>query len=308
MTDDGEAETQEATDLKFVGPATAESLAAASFGPEAIRRKTVSFSMLLDAGVNPGVAARIRREHSLPWSFETEDRQDLDRRSDQIRGLGDGERAWVAASSGDWTEEETPTETGGDGGEDGDEDDTPDLPGDWSVPEPEDGRRPEAIDLSTEIGPEDGDRTSPDAAIPTPEPTDTDEDHDSGGSKTTADTAESSPGSADSIADGQDATGNTQSATGDTSDVTADGTATATEADGSGDPVAAESAWRQRSAPVPVSALDGVDESVRATLADAGITSVRSLASADPATVASALDMSEAAVAELRDSAAAYTE
>lgn len=293
MTDDAESERLEPTELKFVGPATAESLSTASFGPEAIRHKTVSFSMLLDAGVNPGVAARIRREHSLPWSFETEDRQDLDRRSDQIRGLGDGERAWVAASSGDWTESETDAETPDVGAADTEAADaTPDLPGDWAVPDPEDGRRPEEIDLSTEIGPEDGGNGRADAAVPTPD-TGTDEaDGGDGGTEAsvsgaTADSTE--PGASDAAADSTTA-------------------ANAPEADGSGDPVAAESAWRRRSAPTPVSALDGVDESVQSTLADAGITSVRSLANADPAAVAAALDMTEAAVAELRDSATAYTE
>ncbi len=289
MTDDAESERLEPTELKFVGPATAESLSTASFGPEAIRHKTVSFSMLLDAGVNPGVAARIRREHSLPWSFETEDRQDLDRRSDQIRGLGDGERAWVAASSGDWAEAETDDDTPDAGTAD---DDTPDLPGDWAVPEPEDGRRPEEIDLSTEIGSEDGGNGSVDAVVPTPDagPDETDSEGDNtetGVSDATADSIET--GASDAPADSTAAAG-------------------ATEADGSGDPVAAESAWRRRSAPTPVSALDGVDESVQSTLADAGITSVRSLANADPAAVAAALDMTEAAVAELRDSATAYTE
>lgn len=337
MTDDAEGEDPDPTDLKFVGPATAESLATASFGAEAISRKTVSFSMLLDAGVNPGVAARIRREHSLPWSFETEDRQDLDRRSDQIRGLGDGERAWVAASSGDWAEEETPAaETAAVDATDGPgEDDTPDLPGDWAVPEPEDGRRPEEIDLSTEIGPEDGGGERGGASVPTPDPdpdsADGERGSDGDGDGTATETDDSSgewpevvgsaagTGDADSTADDTAATDGTAAASATDSDSTAtataasatdsDGTAaTATEADGSGDPVAAESAWRRRSAPTPVSALSGVDESVQSTLANAGITSVRSLANADPAAVAAALDMSEAAVAELRDSAADYTE
>ncbi len=86
-----------------MGPATAAVLADASFGADDVRAKAVSFRMLTDAGVNPGVAARIRREHSLAWSFESEG-EDLGRRSSQIRGLGDAERAWVAASSGDWQE------------------------------------------------------------------------------------------------------------------------------------------------------------------------------------------------------------
>ncbi|WP_348609282.1 DUF7409 domain-containing protein [Halobaculum rarum] len=84
-----------------MGPATADVLADAPFDAADVRDKAVSYRMLIDAGVNPGVAARIRREHSLAWSFESEG-EDLARRSTQIRGLGDDERAWVAASSGDW--------------------------------------------------------------------------------------------------------------------------------------------------------------------------------------------------------------
>lgn len=103
MTADADTDEPEPTALKFVGPATAERLADAAFGAAEIAAREVSFNMLRAAGVNPGVAAKIRREHSLPWSFETEDSDgDLDRRSTQVRGLGDGERAWVAASEGDW--------------------------------------------------------------------------------------------------------------------------------------------------------------------------------------------------------------
>ncbi|QZX98960.1 DUF7409 domain-containing protein [Halobaculum rubrum] len=84
-----------------MGPATAAVIVDAPFDAADVRDKAVSYRMLIDAGVNPGVAARIRREHSLAWSFESEG-EDLARRSTQVRGLGDDERAWVAASSGDW--------------------------------------------------------------------------------------------------------------------------------------------------------------------------------------------------------------
>jgi hypothetical protein len=104
---DGVGASPEPTELKFVGPATAAVIEDASFAAAGIRDREVSFGMLLDAGVNPGVAARIRREHSLPWSFDTEaDRSDLNRRSDQVRGLNDGERDWVAASTGDWADDD----------------------------------------------------------------------------------------------------------------------------------------------------------------------------------------------------------
>ena len=91
------------TALKFVGPATAETLQAADIDVAAVRDKRVSYRMLVDAGTNLGVATKIRREHSLPWSITGEENDDLDKRSDQVRGLRDEERAWVAASSGDWS-------------------------------------------------------------------------------------------------------------------------------------------------------------------------------------------------------------
>lgn len=101
-TDEGGDESGEfaATDLRYVGAATAGVLDEAGIDPAAIAAKRVSHADLLVAGVNPGVAARIRREHSLSWSFEGG--TDLDRRAAQVRGLGDDERDWVAASAGDW--------------------------------------------------------------------------------------------------------------------------------------------------------------------------------------------------------------
>ncbi|WP_224269303.1 DUF7409 domain-containing protein [Haloprofundus salinisoli] len=87
--------------LHHVGPKTAQALDAAAVTADDVRRKRVSYTELVEAGVHPGVAARIRRSHSLSWSFESSG-ADLERRSAQVRGLGDAERAWVAASSGDW--------------------------------------------------------------------------------------------------------------------------------------------------------------------------------------------------------------
>lgn len=194
MTD--EAEDPET--LKFVGPATAASIESAGFTASDVRERAVSFQMLRAAGVNPGVAARIRREHSLPWSFETEADSDLEQRSAQIRGLDPGEREWVAASSGDW------------------EDSEPEPTGEW------------------ESG-----VTEPAAS------------------------------------------------------------------DGSGDPVAAESAWQSRSEPTAVTELDAVDEQLADELASAGVTSVRSLAVAEPAALADALGLDEELVAELTEAAAA---
>lgn len=201
---------ENAKELKYVGPATADVLADASFGAEEIRGKVVSFRMLTDAGVNPGVAARIRREHSLAWSFESEG-EDLRRRSSQVRGLGDAERAWVAASSGDWQEQDPPSEES-------------DAEAAW--------------------------------------------------------VAAAGDGASD----------------------------TATKTDGSGDPAAAETAWQERSRPTPVGALDGVSASEAADLAEAGITSARALASANPEEVADALDRDVERVATLCDAAAESVE
>lgn len=175
------------TDIKWVGPATAEELAEAPFDAVGITKKTVSYEMLIDAGVNPGTATRIRREHSLSWSFESSD-DTLERRSTTVRGLQDDEADWVAASSGDWKNTEPET--------------TQTTSGDWT-------------------------------------PT---------GKATT---------------------------------------------DGSGAAKEAEAAWRERSKPDPITDVPGVNETIAGILADGGITSVRSLATADPEHVADSLELDE---------------
>ncbi len=109
----------ETTDVKYVGPATAAVIEDAPFDVTDIRNRTVSYEMLREAGVHPGVAGRLRREHSLSWSFESGN--DLTDRSSQIRGLQDGERAWIAASSGDWEAKTTETATDGSGDADAEE-------------------------------------------------------------------------------------------------------------------------------------------------------------------------------------------
>lgn len=193
------------TDVRFVGPATADCLDEAEIPADAILRKEVSYRRLVDAGVNAGVATKIRREHSLPWSLMGSSAEDLDRRSDQVRGLKDDERAWVAASTGDWeASDSTPTPaTGGDGT----------AAGDW-------------------------------------EPS-----------------------------------------------------GTSAEADGSGGAEAAEAAWRERSSPDPVTDVPGVTEGDAERLAEAGITSVRSLATSNPESVANVLGLDAETVAEWRTAA-----
>ncbi len=93
----------ELTELRYVGPATASTLAAESVTVDDVREKRVSYQMLVDAGINAGVATKIRRWHSLPWTFDGEEHH-LDRRSKNVRHLQDDEREWVAASS-DWRED-----------------------------------------------------------------------------------------------------------------------------------------------------------------------------------------------------------
>jgi len=88
------------SDVRGVGPATAEALAAADIDPETVAGRRVSYRELLAAGVNPGVAARLRREHSLVWAFEYRPgAPDLTARAAHMRGLTRGERAWIAAST-----------------------------------------------------------------------------------------------------------------------------------------------------------------------------------------------------------------
>lgn len=117
MTEEKEADSVDPDDVLFVGPATVELIADADFSVSDIPERNVSYRQLLDADVNPGVATKIRREHSLPWTFEGSDSEDLSRRSEQIRGLQDGERAWVAASTGDWESTTPGTDESGAGTE-----------------------------------------------------------------------------------------------------------------------------------------------------------------------------------------------
>lgn len=84
-------------ELAYVGPRTAERLAETGVSVPDVREKRVSYRDLVSAGVNSGVAAKLRREHSLHWTLD-ERGADLVRRSEQVRGLGDGEREWVAAA------------------------------------------------------------------------------------------------------------------------------------------------------------------------------------------------------------------
>ena len=222
---DSELKREALTALRFVGPATARALDGTDVTAADFRERRVSYRELVDVGVNAGVAARIRREYSLSWTFDSS-AGDLGRRSAQVRGLDDEERAWIAASSGDW---------------------------------------------------EDADRTAGSA----------DED-DGEGDDAAVDTSEGD----------WEATGNWGE--------NRTGALRSTEADGSGDPMAAESAWRERSAPEPVVTLDGIDEDIAADLAEAGVTSVRRLSTIDPEHVADALQIDVERVREWHEAARAH--
>ncbi|MDS0239953.1 MULTISPECIES: helix-hairpin-helix domain-containing protein [Haloferax] len=226
----------ELQDLKYVGPATAECLAGANIDAAAIVDGEVCYRDLVAAGTNPGVAAKIRRWHSLSWSFNSGD--DLDRRSSQVRGLGDDERAWVAASSGDWDET--------DGAADTDDGDSNGEAGDWTP-----SGRGEAAGKNRPA--RDGDWT---------------------------------PSGSGDGGDGADVHSEPTAS----GDWTPTGT-TGASADGSGDALAAEEAWRERSKPEPLTTLAGIGEDDAELLAEAGVRSVRRLATADPEHVADALQI-----------------
>ena len=196
---------EELTDVTYVGPATAPILEGAGIEPADIRERRVSHAQLVQAGVNPGVAAKIRRHHSLSWSLEGG--EDLDRRAEQVRGLQDGEREWVARSASDW---EDGTDSEGETADGNDE-------SDWT-------RRPW--------------------------PNGTDE----------------------------------------TSDFDA------------------EAQWREGSRPTPLSELDLLEDADRERLAEAGITSLGSLATCNPTTVAASLGIPEDEIRAWRSAASERVE
>ncbi|WP_440769494.1 hypothetical protein [Natronorubrum sp. DTA28] len=88
-------------DRSRLEPDERTALEAADIDPDAIPDKEYSYRMLLDAGLDETTAGTLRRRFSLPWSFESDG--DLDRRSDEVRGLGAAEREWIAVSADeDW--------------------------------------------------------------------------------------------------------------------------------------------------------------------------------------------------------------
>ncbi|WP_410764729.1 helix-hairpin-helix domain-containing protein [Haloferax sp. DFSO60] len=246
---------EELEDLKFIGPATSESLEAEGIDVEGIIEGTVSFRDLVQAGVNPGVAAKIRRWHSLSWSFSSGD--DLDRRSSQVRGLDDDERQWIAASSGSWKSEKKPNS------------------GDWAPTGKTQTEQASSPAREGDWTPTGGDQQSADAPVQSGDWTPTGksggETKDSTSPRTTGDWTPSQQGG--------------------------------TSADGSGDALAAEAAWRERSKPTPLTVLEGVGEEEADMLSEAGVRSVRRLATADPEHIADALLIDEQRVSEWKKQA-----
>ncbi|WP_425499312.1 hypothetical protein [Natronosalvus caseinilyticus] len=96
MSKENVAETRDGA-ARVLEPGHREALEDAGIEPAVVSRQRCSYRMLLDAGLDEAVADALRRQFSLPWSFETDG--DLDRRSSEVRGLGEAERAWVAASA-----------------------------------------------------------------------------------------------------------------------------------------------------------------------------------------------------------------
>lgn len=96
---ESENPTVDPTDLRYVGPATADVIDNASFDAGDLRNRTVSYAELLEAGVNSGVAGKLRREYSLVWSFEWIAGANLRHRARSVGGLDTEQRKWIASSS-----------------------------------------------------------------------------------------------------------------------------------------------------------------------------------------------------------------
>jgi len=92
-------DVSEPTDLRYVGPETAAVIEAAPFEAGDVITRSVSYADLLAAGVNPGVAGKLRREYSLVWSLEWVAGANLQRRAITVGGLDPAQREWIAASA-----------------------------------------------------------------------------------------------------------------------------------------------------------------------------------------------------------------
>lgn len=274
-------------ELRFVGPKTAAALRDSPIDVTDVARKRVSYRDLTAHGVHPGVAAKIRREHSLSWSFDAED-GDLSRRSSQVRGLDDDERAWVAASSEWAADEASAAETDGSG-------DATSAESAWRT-------RADGVE-----GDGDGTPASATDEEGTESTTDAEAEWRAAAEETASDDPtrdEEAVWRAKSTPDGEQ---------GDDADEEAAWRERATESEAAARDDAtewfsddAEAAWREQSAPTPVTALDAVSDDHAARLADAGIRSIRRLATADPASVADALELDEPRIRRWCEAARAH--
>lgn len=75
-----------------------DALARTDIDPAALERGDVSYRELRAAGVPEPIATRLRRAHSLVWTFRWHPGSDLRERAERVRGLEEGEREWVAES------------------------------------------------------------------------------------------------------------------------------------------------------------------------------------------------------------------
>lgn len=98
--DDGPESEPTLTELPGVDEDVGEELASADVTPADLTDRRVSFRGLVERGVDPETAARLRTEFSLHYASTLGD--DLSERSDAMDNLGTNERAWIAASDGDW--------------------------------------------------------------------------------------------------------------------------------------------------------------------------------------------------------------
>lgn len=95
----GEGEVRDPTSLYLVGPATASAIEEAPFTAADLRDGQVSVRALLEVGVNPGLAERLRRTYGLPWAYRWhDDGQQLVRRAAAMRDMPAAERRWIAES------------------------------------------------------------------------------------------------------------------------------------------------------------------------------------------------------------------
>lgn len=93
----------EPTFLRHVGPATAAIIKQGTFDAADIAAGRVSHRRLVEAGVNPGVAERLRREYGLLWAYRWHPGDvDLARRAAALPEAGPDERQWITASTGAW--------------------------------------------------------------------------------------------------------------------------------------------------------------------------------------------------------------